>query len=59
MNKMIFIAKLMFYEQSYEHYLLIVKSRRVEDIDGLYKYYIYHFNFSRYFYFCHGKFIAV
>ena len=57
MNKTLFTAKSMFYEHSYEHYSLVYKSRRGEEINGVYKYYICHYNFSLHNYFCHGNFL--
>ena len=56
MNKSRFTAKSMSYEHSYEQYSLVYKSRRGEEIDGIYKYYICHYNFSPHYNFCHGNF---
>ena len=47
MNKFIFTAKSMFYEHSYEHYSLIFKLRRGEEVDGIYKFYSCTIIFSR------------
>ena len=47
MNKFIFTAKSMFYEHSYEHYSLIFKLRRGEEVDGIYKFYFCTIIFSR------------
>jgi len=47
MNKFIFTAKSMFYEHSYEHYSLIFKLRRGEEVDGIYKFYFCAIIFSR------------
>ena len=45
MNKTYFFAEWRFYEHPYEHSSLIYQSRRSEDIKGIYKYYICHYNF--------------
>ena len=45
MNKSRFTAKSMSYEHSYEQYSFVYKSRRGEEVDGIYKYYICHYNF--------------
>ena len=58
MNKTFFTAKSMFYEQSYEQFFLIIKSRRVDDKDGIYKS-ICHYNLFSQNYFSHGNFIDV